>query len=87
MTKRVAIYARVSTDGQTTENQVRELEQVAEQMGWEIGARFIDHGVSGAKGRDQRPEFDKLCKAATRREFDAVMAWSVDRLGRSSFNA
>jgi len=83
MTKRVAIYARVSTDGQTTDNQVRELEAVAGRMGWEIVARHIDHGVSGAKGRDKRPAFDALCKGATRREYDMVMSWSVDRLGRS----
>ncbi len=44
---------------------------------------FVDHGISGAKGRDQRPAFDRLCRAATRREVDVVMAWSVDRLGRS----
>ncbi len=83
MTKRVAIYGRVSTDGQTTDNQVRELEAIAERMGWQIVARHIDHGISGAKGRDKRPHFDALCKAATRRQFDMVMAWSVDRLGRS----
>ena len=83
MTKRVAIYARVSTDGQTTDNQVRELEQIASRMGWQIKERFIDHGISGAKGRDKRLAFDALCKAATRREIDMVMAWSVDRLGRS----
>ncbi|MBI5119811.1 MAG: recombinase family protein [Rhodospirillales bacterium] len=83
MTKRVAIYARVSTDGQTTDNQVRELEQIASHMGWQIKERFIDHGISGAKGRDKRLAFDALCKAATRREIDMVMAWSVDRLGRS----
>ncbi len=83
MTKRVAIYARVSTDGQTTDNQVRELEAVAERMGWEIVQRFIDAGVSGAKRREDRPAFDAMYKAMTRREFDMVMAWSVDRLGRS----
>jgi DNA invertase Pin-like site-specific DNA recombinase len=44
---------------------------------------YRDHGISGAKGRDKRPAFDALCRAATRREFDVVMAWSVDRLGRS----
>ncbi len=42
----------------------------------------MDRGVSGAKGRAQRPQFDKLCQAATRREFDLIMSWSVDRLGR-----
>ncbi|SFI20894.1 recombinase family protein [Modicisalibacter xianhensis] len=83
MTKRVAIYSRVSTDGQTTENQTRELREVAERNGWEVVATFMDHGVSGAKGRDQRPQFDQLIRGAVRREFDVIMAWSVDRLGRS----
>lgn len=81
--KRAAIYARVSTDGQTTENQLRELRLVAERNGWEILQEFIDQGISGAKGRNQRPQFNALCLAATRREFDVIMAWSVDRLGRS----
>jgi DNA invertase Pin-like site-specific DNA recombinase len=44
---------------------------------------YRDHGVSGAKGRDKRPQFDALCRDATQRKFDMVMAWFVDRLGRS----
>lgn len=83
MTKRAAIYLRVSTDGQTTENQRLELVRVAAKAGWDVVGIYEDAGVSGAKGRDQRPEFDRLCKDATRRGFDVVMAWSVDRLGRS----
>ena len=82
-TKRVAIYARVSTDAQTTENQLRELRIVAERAGWEIAGEFVDHAISGAKGRDRRPQFDFMLKGATRREFDVIAAWSVDRLGRS----
>jgi DNA invertase Pin-like site-specific DNA recombinase len=82
-TKRVAIYARVSTDSQTTDNQMIELRAVAERMGWLIVNEFIDQAISGAKGRDKRPAFDSLLKGATRREFDIVAAWSVDRLGRS----
>lgn len=82
--KRAAIYARVSTtNGQTPENQLRELRTVAQRMGWQVVDEYVDHGISGAKGRDKRPAFDDLCKAATRREIDLVMAWSVDRLGRS----
>ncbi len=81
--KRVAIYARVSTNGQSVTNQLRELHQVAKRQGWKVVAEFIDRGVSGAKGRAQRPQFDKLCQAATRREIDLIMSWSVDRLGRS----
>ncbi len=80
---RVAIYLRVSTDSQTTENQRRELEAVAAGRGWEVVSVFEDAGISGAKGRDQRPAFDSLCKGAARRDFDMVAAWSVDRLGRS----
>src|SRR5499426_765647 len=81
--KRAAIYARVSTDGQTTENQLRELRLVAERNGWQIVQEFIDQGISGAKGREQRPAFDALWRGAIRREFDVVMVWAVDRLGRS----
>lgn len=81
--KRVGIYLRVSTDQQTTENQRRVLLEVAERSGWEVVAIFEDQGISGAKGRDQRPGFDALLKAVSRREIDMVAAWSVDRLGRS----
>ena len=80
---KVAIYARVSTNEQTTENQVRELTEWADRAGHEIVTIYDDNGVSGAKGREYRKEFDKLLKAAVRREFDLVAAWSVDRLGRS----
>lgn len=81
--KSVAIYARVSTDGQTTDNQLRELRAVAERHSWRVVAEFVDHGISGAKGRKDRPEFDRMLKSAARREFDLIAAWSVDRLGRS----
>jgi DNA invertase Pin-like site-specific DNA recombinase len=83
MNKRVALYARVSTDGQSVENQLQELEAVASKEGWEVVQRFVDKGISGSKGRDGRPAFDTLCKGIVRREFDVVAAWSVDRLGRS----
>jgi DNA invertase Pin-like site-specific DNA recombinase len=83
MTKRVAIYARVSTDTQTTDNQLHQLREIADRNGWDIVAEFIDEGISGAKGRDKRPQFDALMKASVRRQFDLVMSWSVDRLGRS----
>lgn len=81
--KRVAVYVRVSTDGQTVENQTRELEAVASRHGWQIVQVFADQGISGAKGRDKRPAFDALCRGIARREFDLVAAWAVDRLGRS----
>ncbi len=79
-----AIYARVSTrNGQTTENQLRELRAVARRHGWKIVATYTDDGISGAKGREQRPGLDDLLKGVARKEFDVVAAWSVDRLGRS----
>jgi len=82
-TKRAALYLRVSTNEQNTDNQLRELRQVAKRSGWRIVEVYEDQGISGANGREKRPAFDELCKAATRREFDLVMSWSVDRLGRS----
>jgi DNA invertase Pin-like site-specific DNA recombinase len=81
--KRAALYLRVSTLDQTTANQERELREVASRMRCDIVKVYRDHGVSGAKGRDKRPAFDALCRDATQRRFDLVMAWSVDRLGRS----
>jgi DNA invertase Pin-like site-specific DNA recombinase len=81
--KRAAIYLRVSTADQSVDNQRRELIEAAQRHGWHIVAEFSDAGISGTKGRDRRPGFDKLCKAITRREIDLVCAWSVDRLGRS----
>lgn len=82
-TKRVAQYVRVSTDGQTTDNQRRELDAAAERHGWHVVQVFTDQGISGAKGRDKRPGLNALCAGIARREFDMVAAWSVDRLGRS----
>ena len=81
--KRVALYARVSTDAQTTENQLLQLRAVAERHGWTVVAEYVDNGVSGAKGRSERPQFDALLNGVARREFDMIAAWSVDRLGRS----
>src|SRR3954454_4592844 len=81
--KRAALYARLSTGGQTVENQLRELRQVAQRLGWEVVEEFVDQGISGAKGRDKRPALDSMLKAVIRGEVDVVAAWSVDRLGRS----
>ena len=81
--KRVALYVRVSTDHQSVKNQQIELQAVAERHSWQVVTVFKDQGISGAKGRDQRPGLDKLLQAVARKEFDLVAAWSVDRLGRS----
>jgi DNA invertase Pin-like site-specific DNA recombinase len=82
-TKRAALYVRVSTDAQTVENQIRELRQVAKRRGWDVVEVYSDAGISGAKGRNGRPGLDTMLKDASRRKFDIVMAWAIDRLGRS----
>ena len=80
---RVGIYLRVGTREQTVANQERELVEAARRHGWDITATYRDEGISGAKGREKRPGFDRLCKAIVRGEIDMVAAWSVDRLGWS----
>jgi DNA invertase Pin-like site-specific DNA recombinase len=80
---RAALYLRVSTDKQTTENQRVELEAAAATRGWAVVETYQDNGISGAKGRDKRPGLDRMLKDAVRRKFDVVMVWAVDRLGRS----
>jgi DNA invertase Pin-like site-specific DNA recombinase len=82
-TKRVGLYLRVSTAEQTTDNQRIDLERVAEQRSWHIVETYIDHGISGTKGRDKRPAFDRLAKDAAQGKLDIVVAWSIDRLGRN----
>ena len=83
MTKRAAIYVRVSTDKQTVENQLLELRRIAERRGWQVVEEYHDAGISGAKGRKDRPGLDRMLKDAQRRKFDVVMAWAIDRIGRS----
>lgn len=84
MSKKVAFYVRVSTsEAQTVENQLRDLDIAAQRFGWEVVATFRDEGISGAKGRDKRPGLDALMKGIARKDFDMVAAWSVCRLGRS----
>jgi Resolvase, N terminal domain/DDE domain len=73
----------VSTAEQTVENQEAALRAVSTARGWQVVEVYRDEAISGAKGRDKRPGFDKLWKGAARRKFDLVAAWSVDRLGRS----
>jgi DNA invertase Pin-like site-specific DNA recombinase len=83
MAKRAAIYTRVSTDRQTLENQRQALKGTAERRGWEVVAVYTDAGISGAKGRAERPGLDDMLKATSKGGIDVVMAWSIDRLGRS----
>lgn len=81
--RRAALYLRVSTDGQSTDLQRRDLMQACEHRGWTVVDVYEDAGISGGRGREGRPAFDRLCQDAIRRHFDVIAAWSVDRLGRS----
>ncbi len=80
---RCAIYTRVSTDDQTVENQLIILREIAERKGMKVVAEFNDEGISGAKGRDKRTGFDNIIKGAVKKDYDTILVWSVDRLGRS----
>lgn len=80
---KAAIYARVSTSQQCPENQLLELRDAAGRQGWRVIVELVDQGISGAKGKDQRPGFERLHQMIQRREIDVVCAWSIDRLGRS----
>lgn len=80
-TKRVAIYARVSTAEQKADLQLDRLRQLAEQRGWRVIGEYIDLGVSGSK--DRRPQLDLLLKDAHRGKLDVVAIWKLDRLARS----
>ena len=82
-TKKVVLYVRVSTDKQSVENQIDELTSVAHRNGWEIVNTYSDAGISGAFGRDKRPAFDELLKDANRKQFEGILVWSIDRIGRS----
>jgi DNA invertase Pin-like site-specific DNA recombinase len=81
--KRAALYVRVSTDRQTVENQVAQLTKIAKRRGWQIVQTFTDAGISGGKSRKDRPGLDEMLRQAQRRRFDVVMAWAIDRIGRS----
>src|SRR5712691_8550506 len=78
-TTRAAVYARVSTHDQTTENQLLELPRYCEARGW-TATEYVDT-ISGAK--DKRPGLDALMTAAKRRQFDTLLVWRLDRLGRN----
>lgn len=80
---RVALYLRVSTDGQTVENQRRDLRAVAERHAWEVVSVFADEGVSGGLSRQERPGMHAFMLAVARKDIDLIAAWDVSRLGRS----
>lgn len=80
--KRVALYARVSTDhNQDPEMQLREMRTFCADRGWQLVEEFTDRGVSGSK--DRRPQLDRLMTAARSRKFDVLLVWKLDRFARS----
>jgi predicted site-specific integrase-resolvase len=81
--KRAALYVRVSTDKQTIQNHIEALSAIAEGRGWTIIETYSDVGISGAKGRRDRPGLDRMLNDASRGKFDVIMAWAIDRVGRS----
>jgi len=84
--KKVCLYVRVSTQTQTTENQIQALREVADRSAYEIVKIYSDDGISGSKGREDRPALNQMMKDAVKRQFEMVMCWSIDRLGRSITN-
>jgi len=78
---KVAIYVRVSTKDQTTENQILKVKEYCGQQGWEVYQIYRDEGVSGAK--QSRPALDQMLQDMRQKKFKAVVTWKYDRLGRS----
>ena len=67
------IGGRNSNEGCPKNPQPNDLTAAAQRHGWRVVADFVDEGISGAKGRDERTAFDQLC----RYQFDVIAAWSV----------
>ncbi len=80
--KKAALYVRVSTAGQTTDNQTLELKQFCERQNWTIVKIYEDHAISGSQ--HDRPALDELLTDAKKGKFDVVVVWKIDRLARST---
>ena len=81
MSKTVAIYARVSTDRQTTDSQLHELREFVRRAKWKVYREYIDNGYSGKN--TQRPAYTEMLSDARHRQFDLLLVWKLDRLSRS----
>jgi len=86
MIKRVALYARVSAKGQSTDQQIDQLRSAANLHGYTIIKEYVDDGISGIHGRDRRPALDEMLNDCLKRRFDLVMTVSIDRIGRNISN-
>jgi DNA invertase Pin-like site-specific DNA recombinase len=80
MSKRAALYLRVSTLDQRPETQLHDLRGLAAQRGFEIVEEYTDR-ISGARAK--RPGLEQLMADASRGKFDIVLVWAFDRLARS----
>lgn len=80
--KRVACYVRVSTNGQTTDNQTLELRRYCERQGWVISKIYEDKGISGATR--ERLALDQMLADAAAKKWDCLLVWKIDRLARST---
>jgi DNA invertase Pin-like site-specific DNA recombinase len=78
---RIAVYTRVSTHEQNPDMQLAEIREYVVRRGWVIAGEFSDVGVSGS--RESRPELNRMMRDAHSRQFDAIVVWKLDRLGRS----
>lgn len=81
--KKAVLYSRTSHWESNPENQINELKQVANRFGWTVVKEYTDKGISGAKGRDGRPQFDAMMKSAMKKDSDVIMFWAVDRASRN----
>jgi DNA invertase Pin-like site-specific DNA recombinase len=79
--RRVALYARVSTEDQKCENQLLDLRRFGQERGWQVQGEYVDEGISGTKA--SRPGLDRLMDAARKRQVDTVLVWRFDRFARS----
>jgi DNA invertase Pin-like site-specific DNA recombinase len=77
---RAALYLRVSTDKQDCENQARQLRAFAKKQGWTVAHEYADLGESG--GKSNRSAFQQMFADASRRKFDLLLFWALDRLSR-----
>jgi len=80
--KRIAIYARVSTNDQSTDPQLLDLRRYVADRSWESFKEYVDEGVSGTK--DSRPALNQLMDDARKKKFDVVLVWRFDRFARST---
>ena len=82
--KRIAIYARVSTDRQSTESQLNTLREYIEKREWNLFKEYIDEGFTGSNTK--RPAFKEMMADAKKRRFDVLLVYKLDRLSRSLKN-